>query len=57
MPPLLKLLQHLTDKPKPRKRLRKRPCIENKVEQGSTVEVEALNKSIMRTKNPQNQLI
>ena len=54
MPPPPRLLRQLAGEPKQRGRPRKRPCMENKAEYNVSVEVEALNKSLMRIEGPQD---
>ena len=56
MSPPPKLLCQLASKPRPQGRLRKRPDIENKVEHEDFVEVEAPNKSTVRTEGLYNQI-
>ena len=51
-----KPLCQLASKSRPQGRLRKRPDIENKVEQEDFVEVEAPNESTMRTEGLYNQI-
>lgn len=54
---LIKLFWQSASEPKPEKKPRKKPCIENKVKYNSFIEVKALNESKIRIKNFYNYLI
>ena len=63
MPPMTKLLQQSIGKPKPKRKPRKRHCIENKAEYDDFVNGETLNKNLivkqpgMRAEGTQNPLL
>lgn len=54
MPLSPKLFWQSAGKPKLQKIPRKKPCIENKVEYNLSVDVECLNKSLIRTESSQD---
>lgn len=54
MPPVLKLFWQLAGNPKPQKKPKKKPCLENKLEYDSFIKVEILDKNLMRTKTSHN---
>ena len=57
IPTLAKPFCQSAGKPKSRERSRKRTCIENKAENGGSVEAKALDESGIRTKNSHNYLV
>ena len=53
----LKLLRQSAEEPKPQRKSRKRPYMENKAEHNASVRVEALNESSMRNEGPQDRFV
>ena len=53
----LKLFRQPAEKLKPQRKPKKRPYMENEAEHDISVEVEALNESLMRTEGPQDRLV